>query len=216
ILLSERLIEGIEEEGLSLARLYIPGLSRYYIRRLVREGYSDEKCLRGLREEELAKVLPKRLVKRIQERIKEEKVIQEVKKQKLITEDEKLITCKEKNDTENQKPKTVLEISLHRPDRIIFMGEKIEVTSTEFSLVNLLALHNGRVMSYEDIIKKLWGAETDAIYSRVNYHFSKIRSTILKTIGKSKRNKDKVKNIFRVISRRGIMLNLEEDKLKIN
>jgi helicase len=94
------------------------------------------------------------------------------------------------------------------------MGEKIEVTSTEFSLINLLALHNGRVMSYEDIIKKLWGPETDAIYSRVNYHFSKIRSTILKTIGKSKRNKEKVKNIFKVISRRGIMLNLEEDNLK--
>jgi len=35
ILLSERLIEGIGEEGLSLARMYIPGLSRDYIRRLV-------------------------------------------------------------------------------------------------------------------------------------------------------------------------------------
>lgn len=77
-------------------------------------------------------------------------------------------------------------------------------------------IQNGQVMSYEDIIKKLWGAETDAIYSRANYHFSKIRSTILITIGKSKRNKEKVKNIFKVVSRRGIMLNLEEDKLKIN
>ncbi|GAH99954.1 unnamed protein product, partial [marine sediment metagenome] len=133
-----RLIEGIEEEGLNLTRLYIPGLSRYYIRRLVREGYSDEKCLGEVREEELAEVLPKRLVKRIQERIKEDKDIQEVKRQKVITKDEKLIPCKEKNDTENpnsnlktknQKPKTVLEISLQRPDRIIFMGEKIEVTS---------------------------------------------------------------------------------------
>ncbi|GAI29172.1 unnamed protein product, partial [marine sediment metagenome] len=79
ILLSERLIEGVEEEGLNLARLYIPGLSRYYIKRLVREGYADEKCLRGLREEELAKVLPERLVKRIQKRIKEDKDDQEAK-----------------------------------------------------------------------------------------------------------------------------------------
>ncbi|GAI72670.1 unnamed protein product, partial [marine sediment metagenome] len=218
ILLSERLIEGIEEKGLSLARMYIPGLSRDYIGRLVGAGYTDEKCLREAREEELAKVLPRRLVKRIQERMNEEKDIQKATKQKLIA-------CKEKNDTENlnsnlkpknQKPKTVLEISLHRPDRIIFEGEKIEVTSTEFSLINLLALHNRRVMSYEDIVKKLWGPETEAIYSRVSYHFSKIRSTILKTIGKSKRNKEKVKNIFKVVSRRGIMLNLEENKLKIN
>ncbi len=64
-------------------------------------------------------------------------------------------------------------------------------------------------------MKILWGAETDAIYSRVNYHFSKIRIAILEAIGKNKKNKEKVKNIFKVVSRRGIMLNLAEEKLKI-
>ncbi|GAI87543.1 unnamed protein product, partial [marine sediment metagenome] len=38
---------------------------------------------------------------------------------------------------------------------------------------------------------------------------------ILKTIGNNKKNKEKVKDILKVVSRRGIMLNLEEDKLKI-
>jgi DNA-binding response OmpR family regulator len=79
-----------------------------------------------------------------------------------------------------------------------------------------LAQHNEQVMSYNELANGLWGDEKDAIYTRVSYHFSKIRSTILKTIGKSKRNKEKVKNIFKVVPRRGIMLNLEEDKLKIN
>ena len=95
------------------------------------------------------------------------------------------------------------------------MGEKIEVTATEFSLIHLLAQHNEQVMSYDELVGELWGDEENAIYTRVSYHFSKIRSIILKTIGKSKRNKEKVKNIFKVISRRGIMLNLEEEKLKI-
>ena len=80
----------------------------------------------------------------------------------------------------------------------------------------LKRLDNGPVMSYGELLDKFWKDEENAIYSRVSYHFSKIRSTILKTIGKSKRNKEKVKNIFKVISRRGIMLNLEEDKVKIN
>ena len=71
-------------------------------------------------------------------------------------------------------------------------------------------------MSYDELANGLWGDEKVAIYTRVSYHFSKIRSTILKTIGKSKRNKEKVKNIFKVVPRRGIMLNLEENKLKIN
>ena len=71
-------------------------------------------------------------------------------------------------------------------------------------------------MSYYELLDELWRDKEDAIYGRITYHISKIRSTILKTIGESKRNKEKVKNIFKVISRRGIMLNLEEDKLKIN
>ncbi|MBE3127092.1 MAG: DEAD/DEAH box helicase, partial [Candidatus Atribacteria bacterium] len=41
-ILSERLAWGVEEEGLRLARIHIPGLSRSYIRVLLREGYDDE------------------------------------------------------------------------------------------------------------------------------------------------------------------------------
>jgi len=225
ILLSERLIEGIEEEGLNLARLYIRGVSRYYIKRLVKAGYTDGKCLREVGEEELAKILPKGVVKRIQEKIKEEKITQEVKKQKLITEDEKLIPCKEKYETENlnsnlktknQRAKTVLEISLNRPDRIIFMGEKIGVTATEFSLIHLLTQHNGQVMSYDELLEELWKGEEDAIYNRVSFHISKIRRNILKTIGERKINEEKVKDIFVVVPKRGVMLKLTAEEIKIN
>ncbi|GAJ00202.1 unnamed protein product, partial [marine sediment metagenome] len=59
-----------------------------YIKRLVGAGYGDGKCLREVREEELSKVLPRRLVKRIQERTKEDKDNQEAEKQKLIAEAE--------------------------------------------------------------------------------------------------------------------------------
>jgi helicase len=38
-ILSERLIDGVEEDGLSLARMHIPGLSRYYIGKLVGAGW---------------------------------------------------------------------------------------------------------------------------------------------------------------------------------
>jgi len=238
-MLSGRLVDGVEEEGLKLARLHIPGLGRYYIRRLVGAGYSDNndngRCLKEASEEELDKILPGRLAGRIKKRFSAEnyKVKDGALQDDSPTEGTegrhkvcpymqddsrnlKVNTLLALPEIKNCKPTTIVEIDQHRSDRIIFEGEKIEVTATEFSLIHLLAQHNRQVMSYEDIVKKLWGPETDAIYSRVSYHFSKIRSTILKTIGKSKRNKEKVKNIFKVVSRRGIMLNLEEDKLKIN
>ncbi|GAI12857.1 unnamed protein product [marine sediment metagenome] len=175
-------------------------------------------------------------------------LIQEVKKQKVITEAEKCEPAilpsplkttnttstshnlqpvsasslpKTENpnsnlNTKNQKLKTVLEISQHRPDRIIFEGEKIEVTATEFSLIHLLAQNRGKILTHNDFLDTIWKGDEDATYVQITFHLYKIRRDILKIIGNNKKNKERVKGIFKVISRRGIMLNLAEDKLKIN
>ena len=58
-------------------------------------------------------------------------------------------------ETDNPKPETILEINIHRPDRIIFEGKEIEVTSKEFSLIHLLAQHHNQVMSYDEILDEL-------------------------------------------------------------
>ena len=71
------------------------------------------------------------------------------------------------------------------------MGEKIEVTAKEFSLIHLLAQHPEQVMSYDELLDKLWKDEEDAIYNRVSFHISKVRRTILKLIGESEINKEK-------------------------
>lgn len=118
--------------------------------------------------------------------------------------------------TENRQLKTVLVISLLRPDRIIFMGKEIKVTAKEFSLIHLLAQHPEQVMSYEEIIKKLWGVRTEAIYTRVIQHIYKLRKNILYVIGNNQANKEKVKNIFKVVPGRGVMLNIIDKELKIN
>jgi len=98
-------------------------------------------------------------------------------------DDQRLTTnasCNPQPEIRNPKPATVLEISLNRPDRIIFEGKEVKVTV------------------------------------QITFHLYKIRRVILKTIGNNKKNEKKVKDILKVISRRGIMLNLAEDKLKIN
>jgi helicase len=240
--LSERMVEGVEEEGLALARLYIPGLSRYYIGKLVREGYNEERCLEEVTEEELGRVLPERLVKRIKGRIKEEKENQEAKKQKVKANDSNKVTANDinkvttndsdaetehrklttvttakelKTEADELKPETILEIDPHRPDRIIFLGKEVKVTSRRFSLLYLLAQHNSQVMSYDTLLDELWKDE-DAIYARIIQHIYKFRRDILDKIGHNKTNKEKVKDIFKVISGRGVMLNINDQELKIN
>jgi DNA-binding winged helix-turn-helix (wHTH) protein len=110
----------------------------------------------------------------------------------------------------------VLEISQLRPDRIIFEGEKIEVTSTEFSLIYLLAQNRGKILTHNDLLDTIWKENEYATYVQITYHLYKIRRVILEIIGDNKKNKERVKDILKVISRRGIMLNLEEEKLKIS
>ncbi|MBU4361292.1 winged helix-turn-helix domain-containing protein [bacterium] len=110
----------------------------------------------------------------------------------------------------------MLEINIHRPDRIIFEGKEIEVTAIEFSLIYLLAQNRGKILTYNDLLDTIWKENEDATYVQITCHLYKIRRDILKIIGNNKKNKERVKDILKVISRRGIMLNLEEDKLKTN
>lgn len=246
-LLSNRLIEGVREEGLNLANLYIPGLSRYHIKKLLQAGYNNSQCLKELSEEDLSKILPDMLTKRIKENLPT--VLSpgiETKNQKLTTKNllynlppilsssstknykpktkdpppesnnSQPVTLNSVLKTKNEKPKTILAIDILRPDRIIFEGKEVKVTTIGFSLICLLARHRGQVMIYEDITKKLWGKKTDAIYTRIIQHICKIRKDILDVIGNNKTNKEKVKDIFKVVSGRGVMLNINDTQLILN
>jgi helicase len=229
-LLSYRLAGGVQEEGVNLALLYIPGLNRYHIRKLVVAGYGDVNSLSDASEGELDKLLPKRLVQRIQKRMKEKDSHQKVLKEKWIVEAEKLRVFKKVpeeggisiselqlvSDLPVASLEPLLEISQRHSDRIIFMGEKIRVTATEFSLIHLLTLHNEQVMSYDELIDELWKGENDVIYRRVNYHIFNIKKAILKTIGETNTNIEKIKKILVVVPGRGIMLNIKDEELIIN
>jgi len=70
-------------------------------------------------------------------------------------------------------------------------------------------------MTYDTLLDELWKDEEDAIYNRVSFHISKIRRTILKGIGKSKINEEKLKNIFVVVPKRGVILKLKSEEIKI-
>lgn len=228
-MLSNRLVEGIQEEGINLALLYIPGLSRYHIRRLVGAGYRDENSLRGANEVELGKLIPKRLVQRIQKRMKEDNNQQKMLKEKCIIEGEncepgstsavhnlQLVSASSPSKTENQELKTVLQIDKYLPGRIIFEEKEVEVTAKEFSLIYLLSQNRGKTITYSDLLKTLWTENEYSTYVQITSHLYKIRRAILKTIGNNKKNSKRVKDILKVVSRRGIMLNLEENKLKIS
>lgn len=238
-MLSNRLVGGVQEEGVNLALLYIPGLSRYHIGKLVGAGYGYVNSLRDANEVELGQLLPKRLVIRIQKKMKEDNNQQKMLKAKWIVQDENCelvilpsplkitdttsafhnlqpVSASSPSKTENQELKTVLQIDKYLPGRIIFEEKEVEVTAKEFSLIYLLSQNRGKTITYSDLLKTLWTENEYSTYVQITSHLYKIRRAILKTIGNNKKNNKRVKDILKVVSRRGIMLNLEENKLKIS
>jgi len=118
-------------------------------------------------------------------------------------------------NTNDQQLTTILQIDIHRPDRIIFLRKEVKLTPTGFSLLYLLAQHREKVVSYEDILKDLWKGEEDAIYTRINYHMCKIRKDISKIMDKKEDSIKKIENIFKAIPGRGLMLDIKERELKL-
>ncbi len=284
--LAERLAWGVEEEGLRLARLHLPGLSRSYIKALLREGYSERKDLQEAAEEELARIIPPRLARRIKERFplplkdkgkgkekekdKEKEEEKDKDKDKKVKErgarkdseekEEEKEEGEEENNNDDDKeekekkerektswdlkikdgedqttlvaessavsvlesvpPSTVpltpvLQIDLRRPDRIIFLGEAVKVTATQFSLIYFLAQHREEVISYEELLDKFWKEDEEAIYNRVSFHLSQIRRKIDQTLGEDRISKEELKSIFQVVPGRGVMLKLQAEEIKI-
>lgn len=76
-------------------------------------------------------------------------------------------------------------------------GEKIDLTTTEFNILSMLAERKGWVFSREKILQKLWGDEKMVIERTVDVHIKKLRE-------KLGRNKDLIRNI------RGIGYKIEE------
>jgi len=119
-------------------------------------------------------------------------------------------------NTNDQRLTTILEIDTHRPDRIIFEGKEIKITTRGFALLYLLAQHKGEVVSYDSILDSLWKDDEEAVYTRINYHICKIRKDILKTMDKKEAYSKKIENIFKTIPGRGLMLDIKEKDLEIN
>jgi len=211
----------------------------------VEAGYKDINSLRDAGEDEWGKLLPKSLVKNIQEKIDEENHHRKMLNEKcedrdkssdvirkiavdcgIVAESGYGFNAASENRCIKERPSAievtgkstepVLEISKYRPDRIIFEGKEVEVTSIEFSLIYFLAQHNSQVMSYDILLDEIWKDEEEAIYRRVNYHVSNIRKAMLKTIGENKDNMERIRKILMVVPGRGIMLNIKDKEIKIN
>jgi helicase len=73
-ILSEKLLYGVEEKGLELARLKVQGLGRAGIKILVTEGFTSRKAIREVSLSVLAKLIPKKIAVSLKKAVASETV----------------------------------------------------------------------------------------------------------------------------------------------
>ena len=59
--------------------------------------------------------------------------------------------------------------------RITINGNEIHLTQTEYNIVELLSVHAGRVLTYSEIIKKIWGYSDTGSIKKLQVNMANIR-----------------------------------------
>lgn len=66
---------------------------------------------------------------------------------------------------------------------VLVNGEKIELTSTEFKILGLLAKNKGRIFTRDQILDYLWGQEKAVVDRTIDVHIRNLREKLGKAAG---------------------------------
>jgi len=70
--------------------------------------------------------------------------------------------------------------------QIFINGLEIKLTQTEFNIVELLSVHAGKVMTYSEILKKIWGYSDDGSIKKLQVNMANIRKKLGERPGENK------------------------------
>jgi Transcriptional regulatory protein, C terminal len=201
-ILQERLSFGIDLIGLELAKLRIRGLGRGYISRLVQNGYDSPKALSELSIEELEKIVPEDLARRITQRLRpsaSDVVNRPVKKNPPSIQQK----------IQESVNRAILVVDQRHPGTIEFQGKGVKLTSKQFWLLAALAESPGKCVSYDALYNKVWGAEVSVELQQLSYHKSQLLKKISRVAPKSN-----VKTLITPVSGEGMVLNLRPGEIR--
>ena len=201
--LGERLSFGVGLKGLELAKLRIRGLGRGFISRLVQNGYDTPEALSDLSIQDLQKIVPEDLARRIAQRLRppaSDVVDRPVKKSPPSIQQK----------IQEAVNKAILIVDPKHPGTIEFQGKGVTLTSKQFWLLAALAETPGKCVSYDALYNKVWGDEVAVELQQLSYHKSQLLKKISRVASKSS-----VKTLITPVSGEGMVLNLRPDEISI-
>lgn len=70
--------------------------------------------------------------------------------------------------------------------RIIVDGTEVKLTQTEYNIVELLSIHAGRVLTYSEIVKKIWGYSDSGSVKKLQVNMANVRKKLGEKPGENK------------------------------
>jgi DNA-binding response OmpR family regulator len=104
--------------------------------------------------------------------------------------------------------KAILVVDQKHPGTIEFQGNGVKLTSKQFWLLAALAESPGKCVSYDALYNKVWGDQVSVELQQLSYH----KSQLLKKIGRVA-PKSNVKTLITPVSGEGMVLNLRPDEI---
>ena len=62
--------------------------------------------------------------------------------------------------------------------RVTIDKQEIKLTQTEYNIIELLSVHAGRVLTYSEIIKKIWGYSDSGSIKKLQVNMANIRKKL--------------------------------------
>ncbi len=70
--------------------------------------------------------------------------------------------------------------------QVFIKGNEIKLTQTEWGIVELLSVHAGKVMTYSEIVKKIWGYSDSGSIKKLQVNMANIRKKLDEKPGENK------------------------------
>ena len=204
-LLRDRLSFGVNQTGLELAKLRIPGLGRGHIARLLKDGYDSAKALAEASPEALGHRLPPEIAKRIARKFAN---ISEPKRNTNVVKE--IQTAPVPVPLQKKVADAILVVDRKHPGTIEYQGKRVKLTSKQFWLLAALADAPGKCVSYDAIYNNVWGDSVAVEMQQISYHKGQLLKKISRVVPKSN-----VKTLITPVSGEGMVLNLHADEISI-
>lgn len=211
-----RLPDGVLPQGLPLARLEVPGLTRAFIADLVRAGFEAPADVAAAPPDAIARLLPADLAERVTVAARDHV------RRRAESLERGMWGWFPRGRDSGAEPAAVAEdapgaeapaapdlwLSLRSPGQVRFRGATVMLRPMAFRLLALLACNPGRVVAYTEIDERLWPDEKVEQQQTLAH-----RRAILRAFGAA--GGAPADTLIRVVKGQGLMLDLPPERVEV-